>query len=194
MCWSVGPGSLARGVPTNALSRLWQRVEEELFTRWRKKKKKKQEPHLKIAANWPPLWSSSHNLLSAISGTFQRRLGGPKCLQWFIRDLFSTQHKQAHGLLITHRVTSAVAPAPLAAGEEEEGCLGLMEFFNSRVMGYCGLRNDYSSPLTGALSELAGASFGVATWCIIIIIIIDAMLTCSEGFRCILEQKVRCQV
>lgn len=150
------------------------------------KKTKKQKPHLKIAANWPPLWSSSHNLLSAISGTFQRRLGGPKCLQWFIRDLFSTQHKQAHGLLITHRVTSAVALAPLTAGEEE-GCLGLMEFFNSRVMGYCGLRNDYFSPLTGALSELAGASFGATTWCIIIIII-DAMLTCSEGSRCVLEQ------
>lgn len=66
--------------------------------------------------------------------------------------------------------------------------MGLMEFFNSRVMGYCGLRNDYFSPLTGALSELAGASFGATTWCIIIIII-DAMLTCSEGFRCILEQR-----
>lgn len=181
-------------VPTNVFSRLWQRVGEELFTRWRKKKK---EPHLKIAANWPPLWSGSHNLLSAISGTFGRRLGGPKCLQWFIRDLFSTQHKQAHGLLITHRVTSAVALARLTAGEQE-GCLGLMEFFNSRVMGDCGLRNDYFSPLTGALSELARASFGATTWCIIIIII-DAMLTCSEGFRCISEQrggkkKVRCQV
>lgn len=182
------------GFPPTRSADFGKELKKNFLPDGEKKKKKKQEPHLKIAANWPPLWSSSHNLLSAISGTFQRRLGGPKCLQWFIRDLFSTQHKQAHGLLITHRVTSAVAPAPLAAGEEEEGCLGLMEFFNSRVMGYCGLRNDYSSPLTGALSELAGASFGVATWCIIIIIIIDAMLTCSEGFRCILEQKVRCQV
>lgn len=105
---------------------------------------------------------------------FQRCLGGPKRLQRFIRDLFSTQHKQAHSLLITHRVTSAVELPPLTASKdgETEGCLGLVKFFNSWVMGYCGPRNDYVSLLTGGLSELAGVPLGSAqqwratSWCI----------------------------
>lgn len=107
---------------------------------------------------------SSHNLLSAIGGAFQPCLGGPKRLQRFIRDRFSTQHKQAHGLLITHRVTSAVELPPLTASKdsEAEGCSGLMKFFNSRVMGYCGPCNDYFSPLTGVLSEFAGVLLGSA--------------------------------
>lgn len=40
--------------------------------------------------------------------------------------------------------------------------MGLMTSFNSWVMGYCGPRNGYSSPPTGALSELAGVPLGSA--------------------------------
>lgn len=53
---------------------------------------------------------------------------------------------------------------PLTASQdaEAEGCLRLTKSFNSRVMGYCGPRDDYFFPLTGALSELAGVPFGSA--------------------------------
>ena len=65
----------------------------------------------------------------------------------------------------------------------------LMNFFNSWVMGYCGPRNDYFSPLTGVLSELAGVPLGSAeqrratSWHVVFVR--DSM----KGSRCNRERR-----
>lgn len=65
-----------------------------------------------------------------------------KCLQWFIRDLFfpSTNGPPACSLLaVWHPLPdSLLSPG----GKRRRRCRGLMELFNSRVMGYCSSYND----------------------------------------------------
>lgn len=87
-------------------------------------------------------WWNWHKLLLAISCTFQSWLSGPKCLQWFIRDLFSpsTNGLAACSLLaVWHSVPNSFSTL---GGRMGRRCRGLMELFNSQVMGYCSSHND----------------------------------------------------
>lgn len=124
-CWS-GRKPFLKGffwVPTKAKWQniLWQIHKELLLT--------KTPSFTKRYFFACSLWLSWHNLLLAISGTFQSWLSGPKCLQWFIRDLFSpsTNGPTACSLLaVWHPLPNSI----LSMWGRRRRCWGLMELFN----------------------------------------------------------------